>query len=68
MMDDVIMALNTLHKNELEAQRRYIHDELAPYFDDYMLSKDDPMDVELGNIYRDQLQNIFIQLKKLGIF
>lgn len=65
--EKIVKALDALHKNELTAQLRYIAEALKPYHDDFVGTKDEPMDTMLGEIYREHLKNVFYQLEKLGV-
>ena len=49
------------------ATRNAIARDLDPYFADFAASYEEPMDLELGEIYREQLKNIFMLLKRHGI-
>jgi hypothetical protein len=60
-------ALNSLKKNDEEAMLKEIADALRTEYIDYIDSKDDPMDLELGEIYKEKIKNIFKILENNGV-
>lgn len=60
-------AADALKKNDEEGLLRDIANELKSEYRDFIDSKEDDMDVQLGEIYREKLKNIFKILAKKGI-
>lgn len=66
-VNNIIKGIEALHENELRAQLRNIAEALKPYHDDFMDSKNEPMDNMLGECYREHLKSVFLELEKLGV-
>lgn len=60
-------AAASLKKNDEEALLKNIANDLKAEYLDFVDSKDDEMDIQLGEIYREKLNNIFNLLKNKGI-
>ena len=60
-------AFGALKKNDESAMLKDIAEELGAIYKDYIDSESDKMDVELGEIYREKLKEIFKILDKKGI-
>ena len=56
-----------LHQDDLKGQLADIGRALCAYHDDFQQSQDESMDLELGEIYREQLRNIFKVLERQGV-
>lgn len=60
-------AFGALKKNDESALLKDIANELKAEYQDFIESEADEMDVQLGEIYREKLKNIFKLLNKKGI-
>ena len=60
-------AFGALKKNDESAMLQDIANELKAEYQDFIASVSDPMDEDLGEIYREKLKNIFKILSKKGI-
>ena len=64
---EIMKAREEEHKNGYQTCANDIARDLWACFDDFMDSIDDPMDEELGEIYREKLKGIFKALEKRGV-
>lgn len=60
-------AFSALKKNDETALLQDIANELKADYQDLVETESDPMDIELGEIYREKLKNVFKILSKKGI-
>ena len=60
-------AFGALKKNDENALLHDIADDLKAEFKDFVASENDEMDLQLGEIYREKIKNIFKILEKKGI-
>ena len=63
----MLKAFQKIKEGDETAMLNNIANDLDPYFADFAASYEEEMDVELGEIYREQLNNIFKLLKRHGI-
>lgn len=64
---DLIVAIDSLHENDMIGYKKDIARSLKNIYADLQDSKDDEMDVELGEIYRELLKEVFYILGKHDI-
>ena len=60
-------AFDALKKNDEGALLRDIANDLKAEYRDFIDSENDTMDVQLGEIYREKIKNIFKILEKKGV-
>ena len=63
----IIEAFSALKKNDEAALFKDIANELKADYQDFIETESDPMDVELGEIYREKIKNVFKILRNKGI-
>lgn len=64
---ETIQAFEALKRNDMNALLADIGSAVKPYYDDFMESRSDSMDVELGEIYRETLNSVFKALIRKGV-